>query len=292
MGPDETPAESEPSHLGIADARRLYDQIIALVENVMLGRDSGWEWAAAYWENAEKLLAFLKSIQLPLDDRLTFFRDCVVGADDGAAEAWGELGLPIRRADHDDAYFDVDLGLARQWLVHMRDLGETLRHWRISPSRRRRSRNGGRPKSKAVLALQKAVAQAFAEEREHLQRNGQDVEAVRESLLGFSTLDILRRINDARRERGLSAYPLNGDKAARYRKQVQRSPAWWALHSSVAIPGACDRGQVLTTEWTESVAAANGLTVRQRRPHSSGQNRQPRISPHVSSRPKGKIPAV
>jgi hypothetical protein len=249
--------------------------LIEQVEQVLVGRtDADWGWHADHRETAIHLVAVLAAIRVPLDDRLTYFRDFVVSSDGSDVEALGDLGLPVCvDTSEPDEPPSLHLGLARAWLRHMRDFGDTLvgalKGARYG-YRKSRSR-GGRKKSDAVATMEAMVQEVFDDEREHLSRNGVSGSRLLESLQQLTAAEVLHRINEKQsRQR---PYPLHGSQSRKYQRQVTRSPAWRALHECTAAPGESEEPEALARErHTESFAAANGLSVRCRTSHLQRQN--------------------
>jgi hypothetical protein len=269
------PMAKEPPRRSVSVARKLCRRLIEQVEEVLVGRTDGdWEWHADHRKTAIDFVAVLAAIRVPLDDRLTYFREYVVPSYSSDVEAWGDLGLPVCiDASAPDEPPSLHLGLARAWLRHMRDFGDTLvGAWKRSRyGYREGCSRGGRKKSKAVEAMEAMVQEVFDDERKHLSHNGVSGSRLLDSLQKLTAAEWLRRINDKQPRRG--PFPLHGSQSRKYQRQVTRSPAWRALHECTEAPDESEEPEALAREkHTESFAAANGLSVRCRTSHLQRQN--------------------
>lgn len=262
-------------HASVSAVRRLCLRLIDGVENVLVGRaDDDWEWHADYQQDASYLESMLSVSRIPIDDRLTYFRDYVVGSSDPSVKSFGVLGLPCRSdSESPDTAPRVDLRLGRAWLQHMRHFCETLASQRHGGRGECRSGGlrSGRKKSHRVREMEQMVEEVFAEERKHLSRNGVGSQDVPEWLRRLTAVDVLRRINDRQPHR--RPVPLHGTSCRKYQRQVTRSPAWRALHGcKVSQNGSKDPDAPAWEKPSEATAAAHGLTIRFRASYLQRQN--------------------
>jgi hypothetical protein len=222
----------------------------------MTGRaDAGWEFVSDFQPVADRLLNGLRSLNVPLGDRLEYFRDFVV-----RERGFTDLGLPLQQNDCGALALDVALG--RTWLEHMRDFRDSLSNNNPSRPQPVHKRGGGRPKDPAVIRLKSQVAEVCVIGVRHLVKNGMALPEALSRVGSWTAGDILRRINEANDD----PYPLYGPAADNAKKNVTRSETWRCLRDPASFENPEEASELLAkmnAEW----ALENGL-----RPTRARQN--------------------
>jgi hypothetical protein len=240
----------------LTQARRGCEELITAVERAMTGRaDAGWEFVSDFQPVADRLLNGLRSLNVPLGGRLEHFRDFVV-----RERGFTDLGLPLQRDDCGAPALDVALG--RTWLAHMRDFRDSLSDHTPSHAGVAQKRGGGRPKNPAVEQLWREVAALYQAEVEKLLKDGLPQAEALSLVTSWTAGDILRKVNEANNH----PFPLHGTAAAKFKKQVTRSPAWRCLRDPASLESH-EEGQELPRAMDEGSALENGL-----RPTRARQN--------------------
>jgi hypothetical protein len=242
----------------LAEARQEYDRLVTAVEAVLVGRaPDGIDFLCEFKKAADRLLSGLQLLGIPLDDRLEYFRDFVVGQHPSASP-FTALGLPLDHGDGGPPCLVVEL--ARAWLCQMRDLGDALRYGKSAPSGNERKGKGGRPQSDAVIKLHQQVATLLGSEIERLVKNGMPSTDACQRVKDLSSTDILRRLSDSRG----NPYPLHGAAGDKLRKQVTRSPAYRSLREATTLE-TCDDATEAPLAKDEHLALEIGLRPRRAR---------------------------
>jgi len=148
----------------VIQARQTCEEIIGSVKTIQNGdADLTAEFLGDFRDKACRFLAAIEQINLPICDRLEYFRDFVV-ADDPSIHPFTPLGLPYSQDDCGAP--DLALSLTRQWLQHMSHTRDQLDELaRNAPAEAKRNPNGGRKKSPKTKKLWERLAHQFGPRR-------------------------------------------------------------------------------------------------------------------------------
>jgi hypothetical protein len=212
-------------------AAAICQQLIECVEGALLGRTSCTVFIEDSQHVADELTQLLSQAGCGLDDRLEWFRDCLLPSGDYEAQWSGErllyglgVGVPVFATEDGDLHLHYSLTL--QWLELMRGFSLTLRAAAVVSKRRRNAHGkGGRPKSKDVRRLEVDVQRLYENEAQRLRKEGMGAEAVERRLKGLTRSNLLRQLQES------PSWAAKGVRDQAMLRRIGRTPAWQQLHS-------------------------------------------------------------